>query len=183
MKRILGVVGSPRKNGNTHLLVSTVLDGARERGATAKLVRLGKRKIDECDGCHDCWKEGRCHKDDDMRKLHKQVAKSDVIVFGTPVYWYGPTVAMKAFLDRFVYFNGPKNRPLLKATSAVLVVPFEEEDPSTADPLVTMFEKSLAYLEMPLVAKLLVPGVTKRGEVREHPERLEEALRIGRELV
>ena len=183
MKRVLGVVGSPRKNGNTHLLVSTVLAGAREQGADTKLVLLGKRKIVECDGCHTCWEKGRCYHDDDMRKLHKRVAKTDVIVFGTPVYWYGPTVVMKAFLDRFVYFNGPRNRPLLKGLSAVLVVPFEEADPSTADPLVAMFEKSLAYLEVPLVAKLLVSGVTKRGEVRKHPGRLEEALRIGRGLI
>ena len=70
-----------------------------------------------------------------------------------------------------------------KLLSAVLVVPFEEADPSTADPLVAMFEKSLAYLEVPLVAKLLVSGVTKRGEVRKHPGRLEEALRIGRGLI
>ena len=183
MKKVLGIVGSPRKNGNTHLLVSAVLAGARERGAKTKLVLLSKRSINECDGCHTCWKKGRCHQDDDMRKLHKRITKADVIVFGTPVYWHGPTVVMKAFLDRFVYFNGPKTRPLLKGKSAALVVPFEEEDPSTAAPLVAMFEKSLDYLQVPLAAKLLVSGVTKRGEVRKHPDRLEEALRIGRELV
>ena len=183
MKRVLGVVGSPRKNGNTHLLVSAVLDGARERGADTKLVLLGGLSIEECDGCHSCWKKGKCSKDDDMRKLHRRIAKSDVIVFGTPVYWYGPTALMKAFLDRFVFFNGPETRPLLQGTSAVLVVPFEEEDPSAAAPLVAMFEKSLAYLQVPLAAKLLAPGVAKRGQIRKHPDLLQQALRIGHQLV
>jgi multimeric flavodoxin WrbA len=55
MARVLGIVGSPRENGNTHVLVSHILDGAREAGATTEIVLLGDLKIAECDGCHACW--------------------------------------------------------------------------------------------------------------------------------
>ena len=52
---MLGIVGSPRKNGNTHVLVSRILEGARDAGAEAETVLLGDLTVQECDGCHACW--------------------------------------------------------------------------------------------------------------------------------
>jgi multimeric flavodoxin WrbA len=179
---ILGVVGSPRRNGNTHILVSNLLEGAREAGATTELVLLRDLRIQECDGCHTCWKGKPCSKDDDMNDLFPKIADSDVVVFGTPVYWHGPTALMKAFLDRFVYFNSPENRAKIVGKSAVLVAPFEEEDVEAAAPLVAMFEKSLDYLEMPLASKILVPGVGAKGDVLRRPNRLAECYELGRGL-
>jgi multimeric flavodoxin WrbA len=183
MTRVLGLVGSPREHGNTHLLVSALLEGARVAGAQTEAVLLRSLTIRDCDGCHLCWEQGRCSKADDMLGLYPRLAASDVIVFGTPVYWYGPTALIKACLDRFVYFNCPEHRPQIRGKSAALVVPFEEASPETAAPLVAMFEKSLSYLEMHLVATLLVAGVTRRGEVRERPEQLARAAQIGKRLV
>ena len=183
MPHILGVVGSPRKGGNTHVLVEALLAGAREAGAETRLLHLRGLDIRECEGCHGCWKNGECAKQDDMRELFPVIAASDAIVFGTPVYWYGPTALMKAFLDRFVYFNAPAQRPLIRGKAAALVVPFEETSLETAAPLQAMFQKSFEYLELELVAELLAPGVTERGEVRDHADPMRAAARIGRELV
>lgn len=66
MKKILGVVGSPRKDGNTDLLVAQVLAGAESEGALTNLVRLGDLSIKACDGCHVCWDGKQCPKNDDM---------------------------------------------------------------------------------------------------------------------
>ena len=90
---------------------------------------------------------------------------------------------MKAFLDRFVYFNCPEHRRDVAGTPAGLVVPFEETDPDMADLTVTMFDRSLRYLEMDLVGRVIAPGVTKRGEVADRPERLREARELGAALV
>jgi hypothetical protein len=109
-KKVLGVVGSPRKNGNTHILVSRILEGAEKQGAAAETIFLNDLNIRECNGCHACWRGKRCSKKDDMRDIYPKIIESDVIVFGTPVYWYGPTALMKGFMDRFVYFNCPENR-------------------------------------------------------------------------
>jgi len=182
MKNILGVVGSPRRNGNTHVLVSKVLEGAQTEGAGTEIVFLNDLRIRECDGCHACWAGRPCSKSDDMNPLYARIVESDVIVFGTPVYWYGPTALMKAFIDRFVYFNSPENHAKIKGKPAVLVIPFEEESPETAALLVAFFQKCFQYLDMPLAAKLLVPGVTRKGEVAEKPEMLEEAFSLGKEL-
>lgn len=179
---VLGIVGSPRKKGNTALLVSEVLRGARASGMRTETVFLGDLAIGECDGCHRCWEGAPCPKTDDMLQLYSHITESDAIVFGTPVYWYGPTALMKLFLDRFVYFNCPENREKIKGTRAIVVAPFEDDDRETAVPLVCLFEKSFAYLEMKLLSTLLVPGVTKPGEVREKREIMKKAFETGKNL-
>ncbi len=92
-----------------------------------------------------------------MNKIYPKIIQSDVIIFGMPVYWYGPTALMKCFIDRFVYFNCPENRAKIRGKSAVIAVPFEEESPKTAHLLVKFFKKSLQYLEMNLIGTVLVP--------------------------
>jgi len=183
MARILGVIGSPRRNGNTHILVSRLLEGAQSEGAEVDTVFLGDLHIRECDGCHTCWQGKSCSKNDDMLGLYPRIIDSDIVVLGTPVYWYGPTALMKAFIDRLVYFNCPENRALIRGKSAVIVIPYEEESKETAKLVVEFFEKSLAYLEMKLIGRIIVQGVGERGAVSKKPERLTESYELGRRLV
>ncbi|MBN2594993.1 MAG: flavodoxin family protein [Sedimentisphaerales bacterium] len=182
MKRILAVMGSPRKNGNTHILVSRVIEGAQAGGAVVDELFLGDLTIRECDGCHACWKGKDCSKDDDMCAIYTKIIQSDVIIFGTPVYWYGPTALMKAFIDRLVYFNCPENRQKIKGLSAALAVPFEEDDPETARGVIEFFRKSLAYLEIKLLGQIIVLGVGEKGAIRSKSQSLQQAYVLGREL-
>jgi multimeric flavodoxin WrbA len=182
MKKILAVVGSPRKNGNTHILVRKIADGVKARGAAVEELFLGDLNIKECDGCHRCWKDGLCNKKDDMCGIYAKIAERDAIIFGTPVYWYGPTGLMKLFIDRFVYFNCPANRDRIRGKSAVIAIPFEEENPQTAKPVVEFFRKSLAYLEMKLVGKVIVPGVGEKGDILRKPDCLAKAYKLGQSL-
>lgn len=182
MNSILGVVGSPRKKGNTHILVSRILGGAEKGGATTEMLFLNDLNIRECDGCHICWKGKRCSKKDDMHEIYPKIIQSDIIVFGTPVYWYGPTALMKCFIDRFVYFNCSQNREKIRGKSAVIAVPFEENNPQTASLLVKFFEKSLKYLEMKVIGKIMVPGVSSSGDILRKEDRLEEAFKLGTKL-
>lgn len=182
MRKILGVVGSPRRQGNTHILVSRILEGAQSEGGRGDILFLDDLAIKECNGCHACWEGKECSKNDDMNSIYPQIIESDGIVFGTPVYWYGPTALMKAFVDRFVYFNCPENRAKIRGTLAAIAVPFEEGDPEAAALLVAFFEKSLQYLEMNLIGKIIVPGVTRKGEVVGKEGPLEEAYNLGRRL-
>jgi multimeric flavodoxin WrbA len=182
MKKILGIMGSPRRNGNTHILVSRILEGAESEGAEGDILLLDDLAIKECNGCHVCWEGKDCSKDDDMNSIYPRVIESDAIIFGTPVYWYGPTALMKGFIDRFVYFNCPENREKIRGKPVVLAVPFEEEDPETAALLVSFFEKSLGYLEMNLIGTILVPGVTRKGEMKEKEAKLQEAYELGKKL-
>jgi len=182
MKKILGIVGSPRKNGNTHHMVTRILEGARENGAKTEIIFLGNYVIKECDGCHTCWKGKPCCKSDDMIGLYSKITASDAFVFGTPVYWFGPTALMKGFIDRFAYFNCTQNRPEIRGKQAVVAVPFEDRTYKAASLVVEIFEKSFQYLEMEMVGKVLVPGVYKRGEVRNKLSKMDECYKLGKKL-
>jgi multimeric flavodoxin WrbA len=180
--KILAVMGSPRVGGNTDVLVSKVAEGARARGAEVEVLRLGELVIRECDGCHACWRGRVCSKDDDMRLVYPKIAGCDAIVFATPVYWYGPTALMKAFIDRFVYFNCEANRPQVRGKKAVVAVVLEENREQTWRPVVEFFERGLAYLEMELAGTIVVPGVGAKGAIQRKPEQLQEAWRLGQRL-
>lgn len=182
MKKLLAIMGSPRKQGNTHAMLLQVAEGARACGAESEIVLLGDLNIAECNGCLACWKTGHCAKNDDMNKLYEKIAQSDAIVFGTPVYWYGPTALIKAFLDRFVYFNCEGNRAKIKGKTAALIIPFEEEAPATADLVIALFERSFAYLEMNLAGTVIAPGLLRKGEAAEKPVVMQQAINLGKRL-
>jgi multimeric flavodoxin WrbA len=182
MKKILGVLGSPRKEGNTHILISKILEGAKGVGATGEIIFLNDLDIKECDGCYSCWKGSDCSKKDDMNDLYPKIFESDVIIWGTPVYWYGPTALIKAFLDRFIYVTSPDNRSKMEGKSAVLVIPFEEKHLEIATPLVEMFEKGFKYMKMEIIESLIVPGVFKKGDVLKKEDVLERAKKIGEKI-
>ena len=179
MTKILGLVGSPRRKGNTDILIDRILEGARDAGAEVEKVLLMGMKIKECDGCHTCWQGKRCSKHDDMLDLYPAIEGADVIVFGTPVYWFGPTALMKAFIDRLVYFNCPDNRPKIAGKAAVIASPFEDADMETASTLVSFFDKCFDYLEMKPAGRILVPGVADRGDILSKSDVLERAYKLG----
>lgn len=183
MVKVTSFIGSPRKKGNTHILVSHFLNGAQSQGAKTDIGFLCDLQIKECDGCHACWNGKRCSKNDDMLEQYRRIIESDIVVFGTPVYWFGPTAIMKAFIDRFVYFNCPKNRSKIRGKPAVIIVPFEDENMETARLVTEFFKKSLAYLEMKLAGKILAPGVGDKGAISQKPEKLTESYNLGRRLI
>lgn len=182
--KITAFLGSPRAGGNTDILAGRVLDGARDSGLETETVALRKLKIRPCTGCEKCWSKGQpCVFKDDMSLLYDTIAGSDVLLFATPVYWYGPTAIMKAFIDRFVTFNRPQGRPLIEGKGAILVTAYEEEGPTAADPLVRMFELSFDYLGLRFVDRIVVDGVGPKGAVLGKAEALERAYNVGRRLV
>jgi multimeric flavodoxin WrbA len=183
VKSILGIVGSPRREGNTHSLVSAVLAGAESRGASTETILLGSLMIKECDGCHACWNGGGCVKKDDMRLLYPKINQADVLVLGTPVYWYGPTALMKGFMDRFVYYNCDAHRPEIRGKKAVLTIPFEEENENTAALVVDFFQRSLQFLQMPLLGQIIAGGMLQKGQAKKDKELMVKAFTLGQRLV
>ncbi len=90
---------------------------------------------------------------------------------------------MKSFLDRFVYFNCPENRVKIKDKDAVLVIPFEEDTLATAELVIEMFRRSFDYLEMNLRDTIIVPGVSRRGDVLKKSEIMTKCRILGNKLV
>jgi len=104
--RVLGIVGSPRKGGNTEILVEEALASAREAGAETEIFLVADKTINGCDGCHSCFETGACKIRDDMQPLYEKMEAADAIIFGTPVYFHNYTAQAKAIIDRtFCYLR------------------------------------------------------------------------------
>jgi multimeric flavodoxin WrbA len=176
--RVLGLVGSPRKGGNTDLLVSRILNGADASKHLTEKVYLYPLNISPCVDCRSCQKgKFQCAIDDDMQRLYQKLEGADVIVFGTPLYWYGPTGKMKLLMDRLrPYVASGK----LKGKRAVVVVP-SEEGADACDYVIGMFELSFEYLGIKLIDKMLVKAYEK-AEVSEQPGMLNSAFELGKTL-
>jgi multimeric flavodoxin WrbA len=178
--KVLGVVGSPRRGGNTEILVDEVLRGAEDTGANVEKIFLNDLSIKPCQStCSDVCKEtGNCTIADDMRPLYSKLYASNAIVLGTPVYWYGPSAQLKAFIDRWFAFSHPRFAGRMAGKRVVLVSPFEESNVSVSDPLVEMVNKSVSYLNMEFFGKVLVTAGEK-GAVRLNRQAMKSAYEIG----
>ena len=99
--KVIGVVCSPRQQGNTEILVREALTAAREAGAEeVEMVSLANKKIFPCDGCDCCLETGECIIDDDMQHIYPKLLTADGIIIGTPVYFWGACGLAKIFIDR-----------------------------------------------------------------------------------
>lgn len=97
---ILGIVSSPRKGGNTEILVREALEAARGSGSETDLFLVAGTHITPCDGCDACMKTGLCVIDDDMTPLYRLLEAADGIIFGTPAYFINVSAQGKAIIDR-----------------------------------------------------------------------------------
>ncbi len=118
---ILGVSGSPRRDGNTDLLVLEALRLLAERtGAAAEFVRIPDTHIEPCRGCRACMTLGHCAlQGDDFEALMSRFFAADLFVLGAPVYWLGPPGGMKNFIDRTHGYY--RDHTILRGKRAILI--------------------------------------------------------------
>lgn len=175
---ILGVVGSPRKGGNTDILMDAVLAGAQQNGHVTEKVYLGDLVIGPCVDCRACKKEPfECVLNDGMLGLYPRLEAADVIVFGTPIYWFGPTGPMKTLVDRFRPFYVNRH---LKGTKALLVIP-AGDGPKEADLTVDMFRRSFESLGMELISHVLGTAYDA-GDILNDAKAMAKAAALGAAL-
>ena len=98
--KVLGLVCSPRKEGNTQILITQALSAAREAGAETEMLHVADLDIAPCDACGGCMAEGVCIVEDDMQIVYEQLDQADGIIFGTPVYFLNVSAQAKAIMDR-----------------------------------------------------------------------------------
>ena len=176
--KVLGLVGSPRKMGNTDLLVEQLLEGARTKGYETEKLYLYDCTISLCTDCRSCKKgDYVCYVHDEMQQIYPLMAGADVIVFGTPVYWYGPSAKMKMLIDRMRPFVENKK---LVGKRAVVVSP-SAEGSAASDPLLEMFRRMFLYIGVEFAGKVLVKAYDK-GAVAENKEDLVKAYALGASL-
>jgi len=119
--KVLGIVCSSRKGGNTEILVKEALAGAKQTGADTKLLKISEMKITPCDGCTTCHQTGECRIKDDMQKTYKKLLAADGIILGTPVYFWSVSGQAKTLMDRTYALRYPHHRLKNKVGGAIAV--------------------------------------------------------------
>lgn len=105
--KAVGIVGSPRKNGNTEILTRHTLQAIAEEGLDTELISLAGLDIRPCDACLLCRREEeRCHIDDDLFPVYTRMKEAEAIILASPVYFGSATALIKAFMERIGYIGG-----------------------------------------------------------------------------
>ncbi len=190
--KIIGIVGSKRKKGNTSILVQEALRAAQKEGAKTELIFLGDYSIKGCRGCEGCKDTYRCVIDDDMRKMYPLLLGSDGIILGSPTYFYNISADMKAFIERcycFEVFDGEDrscwlsiNEALGGKYAAVIAVceQQDEKDMGRASEVMALSLQALGYRVVDQVKAL---NLFRTGEALNDDDALKRAGVAGKKLV
>ena len=186
--QILGICASPRRNGNSASLLAAFSDGASESGHIVDTVYLDDHIsgfLRDCRGCRT--PEGDCSIADEYGALFlERFLPADVVVFATPVYWYGVSGILKTFLDRMFCYTAascPVSATVirkLQGKKMVLLLSSEESYPGAELGIVHQFQEFARYTRSCLIG--VVRGIgNRRGEVARDPRNpLEAARQLGR---
>lgn len=177
-KNILVISSSLRRVSNSELLADRFISGAREAGNHVEKISIRDKKIGFCRGCLACQSSGRCAILDDGNDIAGKMLTADVIVFATPVYYYGMSGQMKTMLDRAnpLFFLDYQFRDVyLLATAA-------DEEEYAVDGTLTGIKGWISCFEKArLAGTVFAGGVDKAGEIEHHPV-LEKAFLMGKEV-
>ena len=101
MKNVLILEGSPRPNGNSHLLSDAFARGAEAAGCSVTRIAAARKRVSGCLGCNACYRDGgACVQKDDMAEIRDAMLAADVIVLASPIYFYSMPAQLKVVLDR-----------------------------------------------------------------------------------
>ncbi|MBS4759232.1 MAG: flavodoxin family protein [Clostridium sp.] len=128
--KILVLEGSPHKKGSSNLLANNFIKGATESGHEVQAYDVAHAKIGACMGCNACGMNGECIQKDDMVEIEKLILNSDMIVFVSPIYYFGISAQLKTVIDRFYSFNTKLMNKGLK--SALIVAAWDDSEQVTS---------------------------------------------------
>ncbi len=187
--KILAIAGSPRRGGNTDMLLDQAIAGAMSAGAEVERIILSQLKIAPCIECNRCFDTGRCVVQDDYQMVYDKTLSADGIMLASPIFFTNVSGHTKAFIDRF---------QCLWALRYVLHLPVplppggvrrQAVFLSTAGSARTKFDCSLSVvraflwtLDSTLLGTVCINAIDDIGEVAEHPEMLEQAHAMGIQL-
>jgi len=187
MIKVVGISGSPRKGGNTDILLDNALEGAREAGGDVIKIRLNDLSMKGCQECGDCQTTGKCVLDDDMQKLYDLLEALDVLIIASPVFFSGLSSQTKMMIDRCQSLWARKyrlNRPIAtegKRRGVFLSVGgMKRSDFSGAISTIKVFFTSI---DVEFIGALTYRGIDAKGKINDHLTALDEARSLGKELV
>jgi multimeric flavodoxin WrbA len=183
-KKILVLMGSPRKNGNSAILAKEAIAGAKAAGAKVESYYLHGMKIHPCTACDACRRKKRqdCILKDDMFPLYSKLREAEAIVIATPVYWFTVSAQTKLFMDRWYALGGEDGYPF-KGKKFGILLTYADEDPfrSGAVNALRTFQDAIGYVGAE-IAGLVYGSAWKAGEIKKNKALLKKAYQLGKDL-
>ena len=180
MKKIFIFSSSLRKGSNSDALALKIKEGAEKAGNEVAYLKANEIELNYCIGCLTCTKTGKCVLKDSMNDLYKKISESDVLVFASPIYYYGISGLLKTFLDRLnPLFNATnKFKEVYLAFSAA-----EDEGEATFKKAVTAIQGWVDCFEgVEIKGVVFAGGVDSTNAVLNKKEVLEKAFELGQNI-
>lgn len=175
MSKIVILVGSMRKGGNTDLLAQSFAEGASKNN-TVELVSVADYSINPCIGCNSCFtrENNLCFQNDDMIEIYDKLRNADIVAVASPVYFYGISAQLKAVIDRL--HTPMRNEFHIKKLALLLVG--AAELPELFDPIKMQYQLILNFFHLEDLGMVLVRGVEDKGDIMK-TDALKEAYHLG----
>jgi multimeric flavodoxin WrbA len=188
--KALGLFGSPRRGGNTEILLEEALKGAEREGAEIERLYLSDLKITPCTECHGCDSTGDCVILDEMQKIYPKLLEADIIILASPVFFYGVTAWAKGLIDRSqaiwakkYLVNDPSMGKRGKRRKGFFISVGATKGQKVFDGAILTVKYFFDALNAEYTGELVYRGVEGKGEILKHPKALEQAREAGRKLV
>ncbi len=165
MKTLI-LLGSPRKKGNTIQLARVMADTLKEKGHSVRMLYLNDLNIRPCQGCYMCRSKGMCKINDDMKDIRKYIIESDLIVYATPIYWFGPSGQLKLAMDRSIAFLDKDYNSRIAGKKAVTLMTCGSDDIDTCGPTIDIFKKTFDLLKLSYIGSIEALGC-EEGTIKE----------------
>ncbi len=160
--KILGILGSSRRGGNTEVLLDIALKEAEAKGIEVSKIPLGSKSIAPCNGCLKCMTTGECVIEDDMQEIYQGMLEADGILWSTPVYFWGMTGQTKTVIDRTYALSFPELK-LANKVGGLIVVAASRGCMSTAN----LFHMYFRYNSM-FFAETVSGYASQKGEIKNN---------------
>ena len=187
-KKIVVILGSPRKKGNSASLAESLIKGAEENGAEVQTFFLQGMEIKPCNACDSCLKpDSGCVIDDDMQKIYPAVISADSIVIASPIYWFTINAQVKLFIDRcyaLITINqNSKESHAFAGKKFGIILTYGDSDPfrSGAVNALRMYQDMLRYVGAK-ISGTIYGTAGGPGQIRSNQELMEKAYRLGKKL-
>lgn len=190
MVKLLGIAGSPRREGNTDLLLKKAIAGAATQNVQTKAVILSDLNIAPCRHCDGCLKTGKCIIEDDMQWLHSELRKLDYLILASPVFFMGVTAQTKAMIDRCqalwvlkYVLKLPVALGSHKKRKGIFISVGGTKLPNLFQPAIATVKSWFKTLDISYAGELVFSGTDEKGAILHHPTALKEAFNAGCNLV
>lgn len=188
--KILGIYGSPRKGGNSDILLDEALKGAESVGGEVSAVRCCDLTISGCQECGGCDNTGQCVVDDDMQSVYPQLEKADVIILASPIFFYGITSQAKALIDRCqaawckrMLDKTPEKRRTYDGGRGYLICVGATKGANLFESSQLVAKYFYDALDMKYEGGVFAKSVEGKGDIVKHPDFIKQAFDMGKEIV